>query len=117
LLLMGLNQKFGDWWNSSWSDLGKHILTRYVVRQHLTMSYEKSVAGDRCLLEEDGSRLFATGAFDTVGMGNVRFFSARQVLIDLGLVARDEEGVSTLTDEGVRFLKAELRSEEQRAVS
>jgi hypothetical protein len=117
LLLIGLNQKFGDWWSSSWTEIAKHVLTRYVVRQHLTMSYEKSFVGDRCLLEEDGAQLFATGAFDTVGMGNVRFSSARQILIDLGLVIRDEEGVSGLTDEGTRFLSTELRSEEQRAVS
>jgi len=54
LVSLGLSQRFGNWWSSSWRDLASHVLTRFVIRQHLTMSYEKSSTGDRCLIQDDG---------------------------------------------------------------
>jgi len=117
IVTAGLTHKFGNWPTSSWRVLAKHILARYVVRQHLTMSYDKSRTGDRCLLQDDGQKIFATGVFEEVGMGNVRFHSARQVLEDLALITPDDDGVDQLTTEGTRFLKQELGKERTREIS
>jgi hypothetical protein len=108
LVANGLVQRFGNWWTCPWRELARHIVSRYVIRQHLTMSYEKSSAGDRCLLQDDGQRIVATGVFDKVGMGNVRFHSARQVLEDLALIEPNTGGIHRLTADGARLLKQEL---------
>jgi hypothetical protein len=104
----GLTQRFGDWWTTPWQSLANHVLARYVVRQHISMSYLKSASGDRCLIQDDGQRVIATGNLDEVGMGNGRFWSARQVLADLALVHRDDEDVYRPTKDGLAFLKAGL---------
>lgn len=108
LVANSLVQRFGSWWTCPWRELAKHVVSRYVIRQHLTMSYEKSSAGERCLLQDDGQTIVATGVFDKVGMGNVRFHSAMQVLEDLALIESDAEGVRRLTGGGTRLLKQEL---------
>ena len=48
-------------------------------------------------------------SYDDIVVGNSRFNSAVQVLTDLALVERKEDGsvVEKLTAEGKRFLKAE----------
>lgn len=111
LLTMGLSRRFGNWWNCSWKELAGFILSRYIVQQHQSMSYEKSLAGDRCLLQVDGQKVFSTGGFNKIGMGNPRLGSAVQILRDIGLLDDDEEGVIRLTTEGRHFLKRELAKE------
>ncbi len=111
LVEMGLTRRFGDWWHTSFGDLAGFILNRYVVQQHQAMSYEKIATGERCLLEVDGSRVIATGHHEGVGMGNPRLRSATQILTDLGLVARDGDGVDSLTGEGEALLATELQKE------
>jgi hypothetical protein len=96
---------------SAADNLTGFILSRYVVRQHQGMSYEKSLAGDRCLLQVDGSKVFSTGGFDKIGMGNPRLHSAVQILKDLGLMENAEDGVTYLTKEGKLFLRDELKKE------
>jgi len=108
VICKGLAQKFESWWETSWQDLAKYLLGRYVVRQHLTMSYEKSYSGDRCILQEDGNNVVTTGSFNKVGMGNIRFHSATQILEDLALIEIGDDSVPRLTSDGSRLLKNEL---------
>lgn len=107
----GLCRRFDAWWKRPWKELTAFVLSRFVVRQHLSMSYEKSWAGDRCLLQVDGPKVFSPGGFDKIGMGNPRLRSAVQILKDLGLMEDADNDVSHLTKEGRQFLQQELRKE------
>jgi hypothetical protein len=107
----GLCRRFDAWWKRPWKELTAFVLSRFVVRQHQSMSYEKSWAGDRCLLQVDGPKVFSTGGFDKIGMGNPRLRSAIQILKDLGLMEDADNDVTFLTKEGQQFLQQELRKE------
>jgi hypothetical protein len=96
--------------------LAEFVLSRFVVRQHQTMSYEKSWAGDRCLLQVDGDKVCSTGGYEEVGLGNPRIWSAIRVLQDLWLMGGDGDGVTGLTDVGAGFLAHELAKEEANEV-
>lgn len=117
VLTTGLTRRFGKWWNCTWRELAEFVLSRYVVQQHQSMSYEKSWSGDRCLLQVDGQRIVSTGGYDKIGLGNPRFGSAIQILKDLGLMEDDEDGVTSLTTEGKQFSKREMAKEGQDEVS
>jgi hypothetical protein len=107
----GLSRRFGGWWARPWRDLAEFVLSRYVVRQHQAMSYAKNSSGDRCLLQTDGAKVFATGRYDAIGLGNPRLRSALQILKDLGLTEDGDDGVTRLTNEGRGFLTQELTKE------
>lgn len=106
-----LNRRFGNWWECNWKELASFVLSRFVVQQHQSMSYEKSAAGDRCLLQVDGQSVVSGANFQKIGMGNPRFGSAVQILHDLGLLQESPEGVSVLTPEGQSLLDEELAKE------
>lgn len=107
----GLNRRFDRWWVRTWRELTEFVLSRYVVRQHQAMSYAKSTSGDRCLLQVDGEKVFATGRYDEIGLGNPRLRSPLQILKDLGLMEDNDDGVTSLTKEGRSFLAQELAKE------
>jgi hypothetical protein len=107
----GLVRRFGHWWNCKWTELTAFVLSRYVVRQHQSMSYEKSWTGDRCLLQVDGPKVFSTGGYEKIGMGNPRLGSAIQILIDLGLMEEADDGVTHLTKDGKKLLQQESKKE------
>lgn len=111
VLASGLSRRFGHWWNCKWLDLTGFVLSRYVVRQHQSMSYEKSWTGDRCLLQVDGPKVFSTGGYEKIGMGNPRLGSAIQILNDLGLMEEADDGVTYLTKDGKQFLQHEWKKE------
>ena len=117
LVTMGLSRRFGNWWNCTWKELASFVLSRYVVQQHQSMSYEKTSTGDRCLLQVDGPKVVSTGDYDEIGMGNPRLRSAIQILKDLGLMEDDDDGVTHLTTEGKQFLKRELAKEVKNEIS
>lgn len=117
LLTAGLTRRFGNWWKCSWKELTTFVMSRYVVQQHQSMSYEKTWTGERCLLQIDGQKLVSTGNYDRIGMGNPRLRSAIQIIKDLGLMEDDEDGASRLTPEGRQFLKRELDRESENEVS
>jgi hypothetical protein len=117
LVTTGLARRFGSWWTCTFADLTGFVLSRYVVQQHQSMSYEKTWTGERCLLQVDGPKVVSTGGFDKIGMGNPRLRSAIQILTDLGLIELDEESVSRLTSEGDSFLAQELAKEVTHEVS
>lgn len=114
---MGLERRFGNWWEASWSEIAAFVISRFVVRQHITMSYEKSALGERCLLQDDGDKVRVSGEFEKVGMGNVRFRSARQILEDVAMIEGDSGDVHQLTPEGAAMLKSCLAEEARREVS
>jgi hypothetical protein len=117
LVTTGLSRRFGDWWNCPFRELTSFVMSRYVIQQHQSMSYEKTWTGERCLLQVDGPKIVSTGGFDKIGMGNPRHRSAIQILTDLGLIEEDEEGVSRPTTEGEAFLERELAKEATHEVS
>lgn len=98
----------GDWWNQPWTKLAEYLLSRFVVQQHQSMSYEKTATGDRCLLQVDGHTIVADSPYEKIGLGNPRLESAIQVLSDLALILTDENGVAHLTKDGQQLLKKEL---------
>lgn len=108
VLSHGLEQHFGDWWTHSWADLAAYVLSRYVVQQHQSMSYEKTAAGDRCLLQVDGQKIISESSYEKIGIGNPRLGSAIQILKDLALLVEDQDGLTHLTDDGQTMLEAEL---------
>lgn len=107
----GLSRRFGEWWSTDFKALTNFVLSRYVVQQHQSMSYEKTKTGERCLLQVDGARIVSTGEFSKIGMGNPRLGSALQILTDLGLIEEDKGRVLRLTHDGQVFLKRELAKE------
>ena len=111
-LTTGLHRRFGRWWTCKWKELAEFILGRYVVQQHQSMSYEKTVKGDRCLLQVDDGKITTrpNEVFEKIGMGNPRFRSAVRILIDLGLLAEDD-GMTTVTKDGKNLLDEELAKE------
>jgi hypothetical protein len=111
LITTGLARRFGDWWNTPYSELTSFTLTRYIIQQHQSMSYEKTWSGERCLLQVDGNKVVSTGGFDKIGLGNPRLRSSFQILADLGLMEHDEESGRKLTPEGENFLSVELGKE------
>jgi hypothetical protein len=111
VVLAGLARRFGDWWQCKWKDIAAHVIAKFVIHQHQAMAYEKSWKGDRCLLELDAGRVVAAGSYEYVGLGNPRFRSARQILLDLGLINRKAQDCERLTKEGKAFLESELATE------
>lgn len=110
VLIAGLSRRFRQWWDSPWKDLAAFVLDRYVLRQHQSMSYVKTAAGDRCLLEVDGLKIMSNAAYDKIGMGNPRLGRAISILKDLALLAEDD-GVYVVTTDGMRLLEDELATE------
>lgn len=96
---------FEDWWNTPNREILSRVVSRFVVRQHETMSYEKGFGGSPPLFRVDGTMVVGTGLTrDDVDPGNPRFPSAMQVLRDLRLIDRDPEEGQRLTSDGREML-------------
>jgi len=108
VVLNGVSRRFDDWWNSPYSEIAKVVVSRFVVQQHQSMSYEKSAAGNRCLLQVDGADVHASGTYDSIGMGNPRLRSAIRILKDLAFLSENEDGTTTVTNDGLSILEADL---------
>ncbi len=65
---LGLERHFGDWWQCSWSELAEFVLSRYVVQQHQSMAYEKTMRGERCLLQVDWREIRAELPHEKIGI-------------------------------------------------
>lgn len=113
----GLTRHFGNWWACSWKEFAVFVLSRYVVQQHQSLSYEKTWVGDRCLIQVDGPRVISKGNYEKIGMGNPRLRSAIQILKDLSLIEDDSEQVTRLTMEGKKYLQQEMARESKNEVS
>jgi hypothetical protein len=110
VVMNALDRQFGQWWTCRWADLAEYVLLKHVVLQHRSMSYEKSVRVDRCLLQWDGSKITAkpNESFEKIGMGNPRFNSAVRILKDLRLLAEEDDEITMITSDGKRLLEEEL---------
>jgi hypothetical protein len=111
VVLRELRDSFGNFWDATWRDLAMLVIGRFVVSQHEVLSYEKVWDGSRALFHSEQGVIRWRGlSYDDIVVGNSRFNSAVQVLTDLALVERKEDGsvLEKLTAEGKRFLKAEL---------
>ena len=109
-VLQGMEQHFGQWWSHSWANLTDFVLSRYVVQQHQALAFEKTDKGDRCLLQVDGAKVIAELPRGKIGIKNLRFSSAMQILKDLALLEADENKITRLTKEGQTRLDAELQN-------
>ena len=112
ILTEGLSRHFGNWWRCTWKELANFVLSRFVVRQHIAMSYEKTAVGDRCLLQVDGDKVISGASYEKIGMGNPRFRSAVQILKDLALLEDTEDGITVLTEEGQQLLDTVVKRED-----
>jgi hypothetical protein len=110
---LGLVRHLGDWWTLPWKKLVEFVLSRFIVQQHQSMSYEKTAKGDRCLIQVDGQRISSDGPYETIGLVNGRLRSAVQVLIDLALIKPDEDGLPFVTEEGLQVLHEELTGRQE----
>lgn len=113
VMMTGLTRRFGQWWKCQWKVLAEFVLSRYVVQQHQSMSYEKTTMGERCLLQVDGSKITTrpNEVYEKIGMGNPRFRSAVRILKDLGLLADTGNGMTIVTEDGLQLLAEELVKE------
>ncbi len=105
---LGLVRHLDDWWTLPWSRLVEYVLSRFVVQQHQSMSYEKTAKGERCLIQVDGQRIASDGPYEKIGLGNPRLRSAVQILTDLAMIEPDPDGVPTVTEDGLERLREEL---------
>jgi hypothetical protein len=112
ILSMGLNRRSGRWWSSRLSELAEYVIRRQVVQQHQSLSYEKTIAGDRCLLQVDGQRVMSDFSYDAIGMHNPRFRSALRILEDLTLIAATDDNPTDVTPEGRQILENALAETE-----
>jgi hypothetical protein len=49
--------------------------------------------------------------FEKIGLGNPRLGSAIQILTDLALLTENDDGITHVTKDGLKLLKAELKRE------
>ena len=75
------------------------------------MAYERTNKGERCLLRVDGQRIASTGRYDRIGLGNGRFRSARQILLDLAMLEETDDPLVRLTSAGLEFYDREIIQE------
>jgi hypothetical protein len=112
-----LRESFGNFWDASWREIAMLTMGRFVVNQHEVLSYEKVWDGSRALFHSEQGVIRWRGlSYDDVAAGNPRFYSAVQILEDLALLEHEDGDWSqvSLTPEGVKLLKAELRSMEEK---
>jgi hypothetical protein len=111
VMLLELRNHFGDFWNTAWSELGKFVVNRFVVRLHEVLSFEKSSSQAKAFFQSDQRRLYWRNLhYDTIAVSNSRLGSALQILIDLGYIKHEpnDNGLYSLTSDGRKRLKSEL---------
>jgi hypothetical protein len=110
VVLNELERHFSDWWTTPWRKLALFVISRFVIRQHEALAYERSRAGAKALLEVDGDRVRVQGNYDEIGVSNPRFNNAVLILKDLALLEDKKDlELTVLTKEGRAYLATELR--------
>ncbi len=109
LVLQDLVTHYDNWLGVPFRELGKRLIQRFVVRQHETLAYDKSRSGGKILFHTERGRIIGRGIpYDAIGVTNPRFRSAIQVLLDLGWMQKQEDGILALTADGIECLEREL---------
>jgi hypothetical protein len=111
VVLRGLCESVGNFWDATWREIAMLVIGRFVVSQHEVLAYEKVWDGSRALFHSEQGAIRPRGlSYDSIVVENSRFNSAVQILTDLALVEHEEGDRSRvkLTAEGKRFLRAEL---------
>ncbi len=113
LVLQDLVTHYDNWLGVPFRELGKRLIQRFVVRQHETLAYDKSRSGGKILFHTERGRIIGRGIpYDAIGVTNPRFRSAIQVLLDLGWMQKQEDGILALTADGIECLERELAAME-----
>jgi len=113
VILRELSEISNNFCASSWRELGTFILRRFVVRQHEALGYDKSWDGSKTFFHLENEVIRWLGlSYDEIAVGNARFSSAIQILIDLAMVRRtaSDEDTFQLTADGRRWLRQELQA-------
>jgi hypothetical protein len=112
-LVRFLHREFGDdWFDLRNGEILSRILSRFVIRQHERMSYERGFGGSAPLFHVDGTTVIGAGTDYTDPRAlNARLGSALQILSDLGLLSYEEESGYRRTPEGDAWLTSELKRE------
>ena len=111
VVLREFRDSFGNFWDSTWKEIAMLVISRFVIRQHEVLSYEKVWDGTRALFHSEQGVIRWRGlSYDDIVVENSRFYSAVQILEDLALVEHDDNDrwLAKLTAEGGKFLKREL---------
>jgi hypothetical protein len=111
VLLQDLRHRFNDFWKTPWRELAPHIISRFVVRQHEILAYDKSYDGSQSYFHTDqGVIRWHNRDYDRPTCHNPRFRSAVLILKDLSLLSKTEEDgdILQLTSEGKKVLEEEL---------
>jgi hypothetical protein len=108
-----LHREFGDdWFGHPNGEILGRIVSRFVIRQHERMSYERGFGGIAPLFRVDGTTVIGTGTDYTDPRAlNPRLGSALQILCDLGLATYEEEDGYRRTPEGDAWLATGLKHE------
>jgi len=108
-----LISQFGpQWLERSNFELVEAISSRFIVRQHQMMSYERS--GSPPLFSLDGSTLIPREkTYTNHTTPNRRLFSALQILCDLALTEPNDTLGYVLTDRGTDYLLNQLSEQER----
>ena len=117
VVLRGLRESLGSFWDASWREIAMLVIGRFVINQHEILSYDKVWDGSRALFHSEQGVIRWRGlSYDEIVVENSRFYSAVQVLEDLALAEHedDERWQVNLTAEGKKFLGGELASMERK---
>ena len=103
--------EFGDNWpDCPNAEILSRILSRFVIRQHERMSYERGFGGSAPLFHVDGTTVIGTGTDYTDPQAlNPRLWSALQILSDLGLIIYEDDSGYRRTSDGDAWLASELQ--------
>jgi hypothetical protein len=101
--------EFGEQWTERTNgEILDRVIWRFVIRQHQTMSYERGFGGAAPLFHVDVTRVVATEMdYTDPKAKNARFWSALQIMTDLGLIVKGGQ-VHEMTKDGEAWLASEL---------
>tara|TARA_R110000868_G_scaffold177424_1_gene415874 strand:- start:6672 stop:8195 length:1524 start_codon:yes stop_codon:yes gene_type:complete len=103
----------GHWWEKSNREVLSSIVWKYIIIQHQRMSYDRGFGGSSALFHLDGTIIVGTGAdYTDPRPENARLPSAVQILVDLGLLERDDEKQVAMTSVGLLWLNTQLKKGE-----
>ncbi len=115
-VLGSLRSDSGDaWWHRTNREILDHVIWRFVLLQHQTMSYERGFGGSAPLFHIDATNVIGTETdYTDPSPPNARFPSAVQILDDLGLVTKGDGQSLHLSSEGKEWVRNLLDQEAKR---